>query len=186
MGKEWVRVPRPIIASNHVKALCSVLRLETCKDTSFHRVNQIIRRLCRIEENRISMLKELAYVAQGLGLDATRDLKTLNISLSETVNFQKEHMKLNENDGDTKKSQILPPSAVTLSSSSSELKLLRVLQTVHSLCDDNDESNRKVGSIRATNSIELSSIFKTIDLDSLWEELSSCLKIVSVLSGSNF
>ena len=182
-GKEWIRVPRPLIDQGRVKLLCSILRLESCKDVSFQKVSHIVRRLCRIEDNRLSVLTELAFVAQGLGVDAMGDLKSLNINLDEAAKSQKElNVCSTDNAQEGKKEGFMPASAVTLSSSSSELKLLRVLQTIQSLCDDEDGSRRSEKQNDA-NSIKAASLLRTIDLEGLWEELSTCLKAVSVIQG---
>mmetsp|Transcript_4056 Transcript_4056/g.6160 ORF Transcript_4056/g.6160 Transcript_4056/m.6160 type:complete len:786 (+) Transcript_4056:529-2886(+) len=185
-GKIWVRVPHPLVEQHCVKTLCSILRLESCKDAAFQRVNNIVKRLCRIEANRVSVLKELASVAQGLGMDAVRDLKSLSISLNAAAKLRKESVADAADEANNKSSNCnLPASAVTLSSSSSELKLLRVLQTLNTLCEDTGgggnsgtSSSRKGGS-----SDELCSLFKNIELESLWVELTLCLKFVSVLEG---
>jgi len=173
--KEWIGVPCPIVSQKRLESLCSVLRLESCKDSSFQKVNIVARRLCRVKANRANILHELASVAQGLGTDALRDIKALQIQLNEAarkyqhMSVQKEH-----------KSRLIPASAVTLSSSSSEIKLLRVLQTLHTLCGDFDDNNKKSdGGI----SQELNNLFNNIDLHSLWFELTSCLRLVHILEG---
>ena len=84
-GKEYVPVPRAIVSPNMLKLLCSILRLESCKDSLFARVSNIARRLCRVESNRKCILEELASVAHGLGSDAIRDLKSLRIRLNNAV-----------------------------------------------------------------------------------------------------
>ena len=68
-----------------LKLLCSILRLESCKDSLFAKVSNIARRLCRVEPNRKCVLEELASVAHGLGSDAIRDLRSLRIRLNNAV-----------------------------------------------------------------------------------------------------
>jgi hypothetical protein len=84
-GKEYVAVPRAIVSKSMLKLLCSILRLETCKDSLFARVSNIARRLCRVESNRKCVLEELASVAHSLGSDAIRDLRSLRIRLNNAV-----------------------------------------------------------------------------------------------------
>ncbi len=84
-GKEYVSVPRAVVSPSMLKLLCSILRLDSCKDSLFARVSNILRRLCRVEQNRKCILEELALVAHGLGSDAIRDLKSLRIRLDNAV-----------------------------------------------------------------------------------------------------
>lgn len=195
VGKEYVDVPRTIVSPKRLQLLCSILRMESCKDACFTKVNTISRRLCRVESNRSCILRELASVAQRLGADAIRDLRSLSIRLNDTLDQYQEDLKaqtISSGDDDqsslisTAKSKKLlsgtPSSAVTLSTSSSEIKLLRVLQTLHSLCGHNlEESKKNDGS--ALISYELVTILRSINLEVLWEQLNSCLCIVSVLEG---
>jgi len=190
-GKEWVTIPRPLVAQHRLRSLCSVLRLESCKDTSFQKVNTIARRLCRVEANRAKILRELASVAQGLGVDSIRDLKSLSIQLNDAAKLHKENEKSNQSASESKNSSkensptvsSIPASALTMSTSSSELKLLRVLQTLHALCGEtHDESSRKHDGHNVVTQ-ELVILLQSIELESLWDELSSCLRIVSVLEG---
>jgi hypothetical protein len=85
VGKEWVVVPRVEISQPRLQLLCSILRMETCRDSAFTKVNAIVRRLCRVEANRGYVLSELASVAHGLGIDALRDLKGLKIQMNASV-----------------------------------------------------------------------------------------------------
>ena len=76
-----------------------------------------------------------------------------------------------------------PSSAVTLSTSAVTLKLLRVLQTLHSLCvESTGEHVKKYDGIQKASK-ELVDILRRIKLDSLWHELEECLRTVSVLEG---
>lgn len=75
-----------------------------------------------------------------------------------------------------------PSSAVTLSTNNTELKLLRVLQTLQSLCiESNGETKRSDEIPRASK--ELVVLLQGINLDDLWEQLNACLSTVSVLEG---
>lgn len=73
-----------------------------------------------------------------------------------------------------------PSSAVSLSTSNSELKFLRVLQTLYSLCSEfsHEESNAT-----EVNAFEFSTLMQSLDLEPLWKELETCLRVVSVLEG---
>lgn len=189
VGKEWVVIPRPVITQYRLRTLCSVLRLESSKDGCFQKVNSIARRVSLVEENRTKILFELASVAQGLAADAIRDLKTLTVQLNHAAKLHQDlHCNgpegvLTSQDINGKRAKIsrIPASAVTLSSSSSEIKLLRVLQTLHSLCGDTGDDKKIDG--QAKVSPELVSLLHSVELESLWQELSGCLRIVSVLEG---
>jgi len=192
-GKEWVTVPRIIVSPLRLKLLCSILKMESCRDSGFSKVNAIAKRLCNIEANRGCILSELASVAQALGEDAIRDLCTLSIRMSEAASMKREQRGDTSGGGEELDAQSVElkyiadnsSSSVTLSTSSSELKLLRVLQTLQSLYGENsqDEQNGSKAdtSIYVTN--ELIAILKNIHLEKLWEQLSSCLNAVKVLEG---
>ena len=191
-GRELVKVPRVVVSEKRLHFLTNTLRLESCKEASFLKVNSLTRRLSRVEANRDFILRELALVAQGLGADAIRDLRAVSVRLSSAAKLHQQKL---ESSNDTsirvlkerpKNDAVAgtPSSAVSLSTGSSELKLLRVLQTLHSLCIEfsPDENTKSDGS-----SAEFVSHCKSIDLESLWIQLSSCLRMVSVLEGvTNF
>ena len=189
-GREYVDVPRVEVSQARLKLLCSILRVETCRDAAFAKVNTIIRRLCRVETNRGYVLAELASVAHALGGDALRDLKALRIRMDAAV---AQHQQLLVQPMETEKSIELPQSAsavqgvsssVTLSTSTSELKLLRVLQTLQALCNDGtDEHGSKKSESSVIVTEELVHLLRQMDFDELWDELSSCLKVVQVLEG---
>jgi len=189
-GKEWVDVPRIVVSQPRLQLLCSILRMESCRDVAFTKVNSIARRLCRVEANRGYILGELGAVAQSLAMDAIRDLRTLNIRMQDAVTLRQQELvkgaKDDESNPEGPKSCFAgggASSSVTLSISSSELKLLRVLQTLQSLCvDTSDESSgKKDGKIVVTD--QLVDIFQSMKLDDLWTHLDSCLHIVKVLEG---
>ena len=167
--------------------------MESCKDAYFANVSNIAKRLCKVEANRNCILRELASVAQSLGIDAICDLKSLSISLNDAAKVHKQQTNVpHEGTGDIVSNADESPrpsrinlngtssSAVTLSTSSSELKLLRVLQTLHNLCGESQ--NKKSDGLTSMNK-ELDSLFQDINLESLWEQLTSCLRVVSVLEG---
>jgi hypothetical protein len=81
-GKEWVKVPRVEVSKRRLNLLVNTLRLESCKDASFVKVNTISRRLSRVAANRECIMNELASVAQSLSSDAIRDLKSVSFRLS--------------------------------------------------------------------------------------------------------
>mmetsp|Transcript_3628 Transcript_3628/g.8298 ORF Transcript_3628/g.8298 Transcript_3628/m.8298 type:complete len:4344 (+) Transcript_3628:221-13252(+) len=185
-GKEWLDVPRIVVSQERLQALCAILRMETCRDAGFARVNTIARRLCRVDANRGYVLAELASVARALGVDAIRDLKALGIRMSDVAR--------QEPVGDGKGGESSEQSAnannagsasnsVAVSTSTSELKLLRVLQTLQALCIDpsEDASNKKNEGVFVTE--ELVQLLRAMNLDDLWAELTNCLKIVQVLEG---
>ena len=185
VGKTYADVPRVIVNQSRLKRLCSILRMETCRDPAFTKVNTIIRRLCRIEENRGYVLQELASVAHGLGTDAVRDLRSLRIRMEQAS--AKKNGEETITGLSAEGSTSAPGNAATsvaLSTSTSELKLLRVLQALHSLCTDpgEDTSGKKHDtSIIVTE--ELLHLLRQMQFDELWVELSACLKIVHVLEG---
>lgn len=188
-GKEWVKVPRVVISEKRLHLLINTLRLESCKESSFLKVNALTRRLSRVEANRDFILRELALVAQGLGVDAIRDLRSVSVRLSSAAKLHQQKLESSKetSTGETPKNDSVagtPSSAVSLSTGSSELKLLRVLQTLNSLCIEfaQDENAKSEG-----YSAEFASLCQSIDLESLWNQLSSCLRMVSVLEGvTNF
>jgi hypothetical protein len=51
-GIEWIKVPRVVVSSERLRLLVNALRLETCSDVSFAKVNTVSRRLSRVEANR--------------------------------------------------------------------------------------------------------------------------------------
>lgn len=189
-GKEWVKVPRVEITEKRLHLLINTLRLESCKDSSFLKVNALTRRLSRVEANRDFILRELALVAQNLGADAIRDLRSVSVRLSSAAKLHQQKLE-SSNDistvGNSPNNDSIagtPSSAVSLSTGSSELKLLRVLQTLNSLCIEfADDENAKSDGYSA----EFASLCQSIDLESLWNQLSLCLRMVSVLEGvTNF
>jgi E3 ubiquitin-protein ligase HUWE1 len=192
-GKEWVVVPRVAISQSRLQLLCSILRMETCRDSAFTKVNTIVRRLCRVEMNRGYVLAELGSVAHALGVDAIRDLRALRIRMDDAVaqyEFHRVKAKEAAVEMDTSPSKSGTEAAgafsssVTLSTSTSELKLLRVLQTLQALCSDSsDESGNKKHDNSMLVTEELVHLFRQMRFDDLWDELSSCLKIVQVLEG---
>jgi hypothetical protein len=204
--KEYVQLPRPVIAQGRLRDLCSVLRLGSCKETCFQKVNVIARRLSRVEHNRNIILLELATVARGLASSAIEDMKLLVVQLDGAAKLQKQaqdHAALTlvavasegfsdmqgtltvtgaKDDNNAFKVSSIPASAVTLSANSSELKLLRVLQTLHALCGDPEERKGSASDQPKVTS-ELISLLHSVELEYLWEQLSSCLRVVSVLEG---
>lgn len=189
--KEWIDVPTVVVSPMRLQAFCSILRMESCRESAFMKVNMVLRRLCRLESNRRHVLAELASVAHSLGDDAVRDLKGLKIRMKEAT------ISVGSNVSEDKQGKATPKSAgeksmdstgkisssVTFSTSTSEIKLLRVLQTLQSMCSDiPDESHGKKGEgVYVTE--ELVHLLRQLDFGALWDELSSCLKIVQVLEG---
>lgn len=189
-GKEWMDVPRVVVSQGRLQLLCSILRMETCRDGSFSKVNTIVRRLCRVDANRGYVLAELASVAHALGADAIRDLKSLRIRLDGAVAKQKwnamgSEVTVKRHTGRTiADSSGGASSAVTLSTSTSELKLLRVLQTLQALCgetSDEQTSKKNEGGVIVTE--ELVHLLCAMKLDDLWDELADCLEVVQILEG---
>lgn len=188
-GKEWVDVPRIVVSQERLQNLCSILRMETCRDTAFNKVNTIARRLCRIDANRGYVLAELASVAKALGADAIRDLKALSIRMSTAaLQMEKQSTQSADKGKDSADAENrLPGSAsntIAVSTSTSELKLLRVLQTLQHLCVDTSEESslkKNEGGVFVTE--ELVHLLRAMNLDDLWSELTACLKIVQVLEG---
>lgn len=133
---------------------------------SFGKVMTIMGSLSRVRENRQTLLKELGTVAESLGADALKDLTDLNDKLSTATKEFEEEKKEKGESGEDKalKSSKIPASALTLSTTSAELRLLRVLQSVVNL-----ESS--------------GAMLTKLDLTALWSELTKCLKFVSKLEG---
>ena len=185
-GKTYVDVPRVSVNQSRLKLLCSILRIEACRDTAFNKVNTIIRRLCRIEDNRGYVLQELASVAHSLGADAVRDLRSLRIRMEQT-SARKKALESNLVGLESPPQPVTSGSAATsvaLSSTSSESKLLRVLQTLHSLCaDPGEESTSRKHDTTIIVTGELVHLLCQMQFDDLWTELSACLKVVHVLEG---
>ena len=193
-GKEWVEVPRIVVSQERLQLLCSILRMETCRDTSFTKVNTIARRLCRVDANRGYVLAELASVARALGADAIRDLKALSIRMETAVEQNQEQFAMRGEPeqtagSDSRKNLMISGSAsssVAVSTSTSELKLLRVLQTLQALCaDTSDESSLKKNDGMVFVTEELVHLLGAMNLEGLWAELTVCLKVVQVLEGVN-
>jgi E3 ubiquitin-protein ligase HUWE1 len=185
-GKIWVQAPRIEISPERLKRLCSILRMETFRDNAFSKVNTIVRRLCRVESNRGLVLAELAGVAHSLASDSIHDLRALRIRIDEAVSAHaKQQFIVRENQTGKESHRTLGAvsSSVTLSTSTSELKLLRVLQTLQALCADipDGSSSKKDSSVVVTD--ELVHILRQIEFDDLWNELNLCLKVVQVLEG---
>jgi E3 ubiquitin-protein ligase HUWE1 len=121
-------------------------------------------------------------VAHSLGADAILDLKALKIRMERATN-QRKTLAVAQSEGGTG-SRGYVSSSVTLSTSSSELKLLRVLQTLQALCGENWDdsgSKRNEGSVIVT--AELVQLLSQLEFSDLWDELSSCLAVVQVLEG---
>mmetsp|Transcript_18279 Transcript_18279/g.44004 ORF Transcript_18279/g.44004 Transcript_18279/m.44004 type:complete len:2525 (-) Transcript_18279:72-7646(-) len=171
-GREWVKVPRKTLSKRRLHLLINTLRLESCKDTSFLKVNTLTRRLSRVEANRECILDELVLVAEGLGKSAIQDLKAVGVRLSSAAKHHKEKLQSNGDD------PVQTSSAVSLSTSNSELKLLRVLQMLNSLCAQDDETK-----FEGNPGTEFVSVLQSLKLESLWDQLSLCLKTVGVLEG---
>jgi len=193
-GKEYLAIPRSSVSPGMLKLLCSILRLESCKDALFVKVSSIARRLCRVQANRMCVLEELALVAQSLGKDAIRDLRSLRIRLNNAVqtHYGQLHTRVEaplgvlDNVDSSQSSHTAsgtPSSAVTLSTNNTEFKLLRVLQTLHNLCSGSSHEVMKRQDEIPIASKELVQFLEGINLDSLWEQLTECLGIVSVLEG---
>jgi hypothetical protein len=187
-GKEWLEVPRIVVSQPRLQLLCSILRMETCRDSAFSKVNAIVRRLCRVEANRGYILAELALVTHGLGEDAVRDLRALKIRMQSAVDRNRAQSQQNATTGTSHSNMLLlggsASATVALSTSTSEIKLLRVLQTLQSLCGEStDENGNKKTDGSVVVSEELVHLLREMDLENLWNELNECLKIVQVLEG---
>ena len=57
-GMEYVKVPRVVVSRDRLQLLVNHLRLESCNDTSFAKVNIVSRRLSRVDANRDYILGE--------------------------------------------------------------------------------------------------------------------------------
>ncbi|CAN0026803.1 unnamed protein product, partial [Discosporangium mesarthrocarpum] len=209
---ELIPIPKPVVAPERLHLVCSVLRLDICSDPVFQRLGNVVRNLSRVSENKLTLLKELVSVAKTLGSASTNDLQALGRRVAEVKRQQAEAHRVveeaeaeeaseastgkkgsapaSQKKGKGKASSLLeqsrplqqrpggavgaPPVIIMLTSADNELKLLRVLQTLHSL------ASKEEASVRAD---VLESILGNLALDALWDALSSCLSVVSVLEG---
>ena len=123
--------------------------------------------LAKVDKNRSGLLSELGSVAVSLGSAALLDLDLLCAQLAAAVKNQEAQAAtlLEKGEGDKKVAAQLPASALTLPESSSELRLLRVLQSLVAL--DGVEGGIMAG----------------LDFGKLWDVLASCLKYVGKLEG---
>lgn len=157
----------PVVVSEpRLRLLCSVLREEACSDASSQRVNKIAQFLAKVSANRLTLVQELLAVAGALGELAMGELSGLRSQLAALAASST-----------TKEGEAtaIPASVVTLSSKSSEVKLLRVLQTVSSLLTEGSGADK--------GAHLLSPLLGRLGLDKLWDELSNCLHVVAVLEG---
>ncbi len=135
-----------------------------------------------MEANRECALGELCLVALKLGQAAILELKAVSVRLSSAAKHHRKKVKENAGDGtqvDVSDNDLVvgsPSSAVSLSTSNSELKLLRVLQMLNSLCDDEAKSEGGESNMFAT-------LLHSLNLNALWDQLEVCLNTVSVLEG---
>lgn len=183
-GKVWVKVPRLVINHKRLHSLINILSLESCRDSSFLKISTLLRRLSRVHANRECIFDELALVAENLGKAAILDLKAVSVRLSVAADHQNEAngddiltVQVSGTALDSNLTVGSPSSVVSLSTSNSELKFLRILQMLHSLCIHDDETKKE------GNQPEFVSLLQTINLESLWDQLDSCLKTVSILEG---
>lgn len=183
--KEWLDVPKPVVTHYRLKLLCSLLKLEYVKDSSFTRVNSICRRLSRVEDNRHFILTELTGVANVLAEGAVNDLKALSARLTEQVNRMAASSSSSSSasaDVGTDRKARNNTQQLGLSSSTTESKLLRVLQALSALtAESQGDAKKTVGLLVA--SPELVALMQSPSLTSLWSELTSCLRLVSILEG---
>jgi len=109
----------------------------------------------------------------------------LNIRIGTTINKnQGNYQESAKNGASTTPVGGAASTSVAVSTSTSELKLLRVLQTLQSLCTetaDESSSKRNDGPVIVTG--EIVELLEAMNLDNLWSELTSCLKVVQVLEG---
>ena len=178
--KEWLDVPKPVVTHQRLKLLCSILKLEYVKDSSFTRVNSICRRLSRVEDNRHFILTELTGVANVLAEGAVKDLRELSVRLTDQVDRMNAAYvtAADGTDGQARNNS----QHLGLSSSTTESKLLRVLQALSVLtAESQGDAKKSVGLLVA--SPELVALMQSPSLMSLWNELTSCLRLVSILEG---
>lgn len=173
-------MPKPVVTHQRLKLLCSILKLEYVKDSSFTRVNSICRRLSRVEDNRHFILTELTGVANVLAEGAVKDLRELSVRLTDQVDRMNAASvtAADGTDGQARNNS----QHLGLSSSTTESKLLRVLQALSVLtAESQGDAKKSVGLLVA--SPELVALMQSPSLMSLWNELTSCLRLVSILEG---
>ncbi|GAX13555.1 E3 ubiquitin-protein ligase HUWE1 [Fistulifera solaris] len=183
-GKVYVDIPRVDIPPSYLLLLCSILRMESCRDSAFGKVNTIVRRLCRVDSNRGYILSELASIAHGLGIDALRDLRSLKIRMEATLTHKKPQESTSADFQREESNQDTGVfNSVTLSTSTNELKLLRVLQTLQALCSDGTDENSRKGENALFVTDELVHLLRQMEFSGLWAELSGCLTDIQLLEG---
>jgi E3 ubiquitin-protein ligase HUWE1 len=183
-GKVYVDIPRVDIPPSSLQLLCSILRMESCRDSAFGKVNTIVRRLCRVESNRGYVLSELASIAHGLGMDALRDLRSLKIRMEASLTHKKPQESTSVDSKREESNQDIGVfNSITLSTSTNELKLLRVLQTLQALCSDGADENSRKGENLLFVTDELVHLLRQMEFGGLWEELSGCLTDIQVIEG---
>lgn len=119
------------------------------------------------------------HTALGLGRAAILDLRAVGIRLSSAAENIKQKLEQSEA-FDLADDDIVAgttSSVVSLSTTNSEMKLLRVLQMLTVLYDQDDEAKSE------GDSTQFVSLLRNLNLESLWKQLDCCLKTVSVLEG---
>ena len=107
----------------------------------------------------------------GLGKSAIQDLKAVGVRLSSAAKHHREKLQSNKDD------PVQTSSAVSLSTSNSELKLLRVLQMLNSLCAQDDETK-----FEGNPGTEFVSVLQSLKLESLWYVLALCIRVLLTAS----
>ena len=186
-NKLYLPTPRPALSEAALNQLCRVLLLPSItttstpveidplsqkkpsSDSAFNRVNSICKKLSCVDANKNVILKALGKVAGELGEGSTKELLVVRKELERAANDGGVGVggKKRDNDGGIVNnffsSQVrpttssLPPSAITISSDSDEMRLLRVLQTLQVLGKAEEKRNGSNSSNSSSNSSNISS-----------------------------
>jgi len=146
--QEVVLVPEREVEAEYLKQLANVLTLDSCTNATFSKATTVVQHLAKVPKNRNRLLQELCLAAETLGSRAVEDLVALQVLLEAEAELD----------------ESLTGNTIAFSSSSNELKLLRVLKTVRNLTDSPEVLDELCAGVR---------------LDSLWKSLSACLRAVS-------
>ena len=172
--------------------LCNVLRSDSCSEEILGRVTSIAHALAFVRENKRALMDQLVMVAQTLGLAACAELSALRSHLQHALrDLTASQRAAGASPGAEPVRGALPTSAMALTASPTEVKMVRVLQTLTSLfnADGPRAVRRRRRDERNQHAAEpggaalLGAALLGLRLDQLWEYLSDCLAAVSVLEG---
>jgi len=142
--KMVAKVPHRELGSKYLRVLAEVLTADSCTDSVFNKATALVQLLSKVSTNRKFLRGELCRVAEKLGSRVLRDLGVLDGLLCNNI-------------------KELHGNSLAFSSSSNEIKLLRILRTVHRLAGNESET-----------------LFDELHLTELWKLLSKCLEAAAI------